>query len=105
MNDEDIRNALYFSPNGQYLIVEDPLASVEALAKANVGKQKDYDSFARQMGIYGWKRLTVKEAREAILVDGEGAGNHLSTKGPRAKLMQHDLLVCQGCRDRDKQAS
>jgi hypothetical protein len=84
---------MYFSPNGEYLIIEDPDAVPALLRAANICNHKDYASFQRVMTIYGWKRLTQTEMESAILVNGEEPGTLCGRLASQSKLMRHATLV------------
>lgn len=90
---ESIRAILHWSPDGQYLIVENMNALMEELRHLEFFNQKDWQSFAKQMSIYGWKRLRPNELRGVAMIENGLPGLYASQLSTEAKVFKHPVLV------------
>lgn len=61
LENPDCRHVCEWAPDGRHLVIYDPDALMAEIKARGVCKQKDYDSFARQLRIYRWGRVKADE--------------------------------------------
>ncbi|KAK9895354.1 hypothetical protein P389DRAFT_172953 [Cystobasidium minutum MCA 4210] len=61
LDNPDCRHVCEWAPDGRHLIIYDPDGLMAEIKSRGVCKQKDYDSFARQLRIYRWGRVKADE--------------------------------------------